>query len=236
MRPEREQLTRKSSGRHRTLRRRIGRPATRSTAKSTAKVAAQRAPAPADALLYATLQSPLGPVLLVAGSSGLKLINFQSGSAAIAVQPQWLPAGAASAQARGAATHSVRAETVLSQALLQLGEYFAGRRYRFELPLDADGSPFLQQVWAALREISYGETITYGELARRIGRPTATRAVGAANGRNPLPVVVPCHRVIGSDGTLTGYHGGLHLKAWLLQLERAEMSAPPAQSAQLQLV
>ncbi len=123
----------------------------------------------------------------------------------------------------------------LDAAKRQLAEYFDGTRCDFDLPLAPDGTTFQLRVWDELRRIDYGETISYGELARRIGRPTASRAVGAANGRNPLAIVVPCHRVIGADGTLTGYGGGLPVKQALLDLERrgsgpalatAEESAP----------
>ena len=108
----------------------------------------------------------------------------------------------------------------LGEARRQLTEYFAGARRAFDLPLAASGTPFQRRVWEALRRIPYGETISYGELARRIGKPTASRAVGAANGRNPIAIVVPCHRVIGADGTLIGYGGGLPVKEALLALER----------------
>jgi len=106
-------------------------------------------------------------------------------------------------------------------ATLQLEEYFAGKRRHFELALRPEGTRFQLEVWNALRQIPYGETISYKELAERVGNPAGTRAVGAANGRNPLPIVVPCHRVIGSDGSLTGFGGGLATKKWLLELERA---------------
>jgi methylated-DNA-[protein]-cysteine S-methyltransferase len=102
----------------------------------------------------------------------------------------------------------------------QLAEYFAGRRTEFDLPLAHGGTPFQRTVWAALQEIPYGETITYAELAERIGRPTASRAVGLANGKNPISIIVPCHRVIGSSGDLTGYGGGLARKRHLLDFER----------------
>ncbi|MYN64230.1 MAG: methylated-DNA--[protein]-cysteine S-methyltransferase [Acidobacteria bacterium] len=108
----------------------------------------------------------------------------------------------------------------LHAAKRQLVEYFDGTRRDFDLPLAPDGTAFQCQVWEELRRISYGKTISYGELARRIGKPTASRAVGAANGRNPLAIVVPCHRVVGADGTLTGYGGGLSVKQALLSLER----------------
>jgi methylated-DNA-[protein]-cysteine S-methyltransferase len=109
---------------------------------------------------------------------------------------------------------------VLKETARQLEEYFAGERTDFDLPLAAEGTPFQRRVWDALRAIPYGETVSYGELARRIGQPTASRAVGLANGRNPISIVVPCHRVIGSSGKLVGYGGGLERKQTLLGLER----------------
>lgn len=108
---------------------------------------------------------------------------------------------------------------VLEQACQQLREYFEGRRTGFELVLDPQGTEFQQTVWKALLEIPYGQTISYMDLAKRLGDPLAIRAVAAANGQNPLWVVVPCHRVVGSDGSLTGYAGGLHRKKWLLNHE-----------------
>jgi methylated-DNA-[protein]-cysteine S-methyltransferase len=101
----------------------------------------------------------------------------------------------------------------------QLGDYFAGKRRSFDLPLNLRGTEFQLAVWNELLNVPYGETITYAELARRIGRPSAIRAVGAANGANPIPIIVPCHRVIGSNGTLTGYGGGIDRKQWLLAHE-----------------
>lgn len=106
-----------------------------------------------------------------------------------------------------------------ASVLAQLGEYFAGARRTFDVPLDLRGSEFQRAVWAALLEIPYGETASYGEIARRVGRPGKARAVGRANGSNPIAVIVPCHRVIGADGTLTGYGGGLERKRLLLDLE-----------------
>jgi len=104
-------------------------------------------------------------------------------------------------------------------ATRQLGDYFEGKRQDFDLPLALEGTPFQKKVWLALADIPYGETISYAELARRIGSPKAVRAVGSANGQNPIPIVLPCHRVIGSDGKLRGYAGGLDMKARLLRLE-----------------
>ena len=101
----------------------------------------------------------------------------------------------------------------------QLAEYFSGKRTTFDLKLGLRGTPFQLDVWQALRDIPYGDTISYAELARRIGKPNAVRAVGAANGANPIPVIIPCHRVIGSNGTLTGYGGGIERKQWLLAHE-----------------
>lgn len=109
----------------------------------------------------------------------------------------------------------------LSEAATQLRAYFAGERTDFDLPLASVGTEFQRRVWAELRNIEYGKTISYVELASRIGQPTASRAVGMANSRNPIAIVVPCHRVIGANGSLTGYAGGLHRKRWLLELESA---------------
>jgi O-6-methylguanine DNA methyltransferase len=105
-------------------------------------------------------------------------------------------------------------------ASAQLTAYFAGERTRFDLDLAMAGTPFQQRVWAALREIPYGETVSYGELAASIGQPNASRAVGLANGKNPIGIIVPCHRVIGANGDMTGYGGGLARKRWLLSFER----------------
>jgi methylated-DNA-[protein]-cysteine S-methyltransferase len=112
------------------------------------------------------------------------------------------------------------------EAVAQLSAYFAGERTDFELPLRMAGTPFQRSAWDALLTIPYGTTISYAEQARRIGRPEAPRAVGAANGRNPIAIIVPCHRVIGSGGTLTGYGGGLPLKQWLLNLESEVLGGP----------
>lgn len=114
---------------------------------------------------------------------------------------------------------AIRDATMLKRPRAQLQAYLDGELHDFELPLAAEGTPFQQRVWHALCDIPYGETISYGELARRIGQPTASRAVGLANGQNPIAIVVPCHRVIGADGSLTGYGGGLARKRWLLAHE-----------------
>jgi methylated-DNA-[protein]-cysteine S-methyltransferase len=114
-----------------------------------------------------------------------------------------------------------------ARARAQLEEYLAGRRRAFDLPVRPAGTDFEQQVWRALLEIPYGATVSYGEIARRLGPDTSPRAVGSANGANPIPIVIPCHRVIGADGSLTGYGGGLHLKARLLALESRQRSLIP---------
>jgi methylated-DNA-[protein]-cysteine S-methyltransferase len=165
---------------------------------------------------YTYLESPLGRILLAGGPGGLKAINFQDGQGALSPAADWEPSPEG-----------------LREAAEQIGAYFAGRLRTFELALDPGGTPFQRQVYRALQAIPYGETTSYGALARRLGRPNAARAVGAANGRNPLPIVVPCHRVIGNDGSLTGYYGGLRIKAFLLALEGGGR-ASPAQTSLLQ--
>jgi methylated-DNA-[protein]-cysteine S-methyltransferase len=152
---------------------------------------------------YTYTPSPLGPILLAGDDAGLRCISLQAGTNARRPDPAWRASGAP-----------------LDAAVRQLAAYFAGELRVFDLRLAPRGTPFQRAVWTALCAIPYGETISYGELARRVGDAKAARAVGAANGRNPLPIVVPCHRVIGSDGRLTGFAGGLHLKDALLTLER----------------
>ena len=120
-----------------------------------------------------------------------------------------------------ARTEPERPCPVLAETARQLGEYFAKQRRAFELPLRAAGTPFQQQVWAALRDIPYGQTRTYGQIAAAVGRPKACRAVGMANNRNPIMIIVPCHRVIGADGRMVGYAGGVWIKEALLRLEGA---------------
>lgn len=147
--------------------------------------------------------SPVGPLRLVAGGAGLRVVAFARERHAPAPGPAWRP--------DHGAFDAVRE---------QLDAYFAGALHRFDLPLDPVGTPFQRRVWAALREIPSGTTVSYGELAARLGVPGAARAVGRANARNPLAIVVPCHRVVGSDGRLTGYAGGLARKEHLLGLEQ----------------
>jgi len=152
-----------------------------------------------------TADTPLGEVRLVASDAGLRAVLWNCH------EPDRVPFG-------DAALVWQRTE-VLDDAARQLGEYFDGTRETFDVALDPVGTPFQLAAWAALRQIPYGETITYGEQARRLGDVKAARAVGAANGRNPLSVIVPCHRVIGADGRLVGFAGGLDTKAWLLAHE-----------------
>jgi methylated-DNA-[protein]-cysteine S-methyltransferase len=157
----------------------------------------------------ATIDSPVGPLRLEADDEGLTAVWFAT-SRHPAPPPRPVTAPA-----------SVAAARTLDAARAQLDEYFAGARTAFDLPLAPHGTPFQLRVWAALREIPFGRTISYLDLARRLGDAKATRAVGAANGRNPLPIVVPCHRVIGADGSLTGFGGGIERKRWLLAHEGA---------------
>ena len=147
------------------------------------------------------IESPVGPLLLVARDGALAELLMTP----FAVPDRDEPTDADAA--------------VLDQAERQLADYFAGRLTEFDLPLELHGTTFQQLVWAELQRIPCGERISYGELARRVGRPGSARAVGLANGRNPVSIIVPCHRVVGSDGTLTGYGGGLDRKAWLLDHE-----------------
>ncbi len=160
---------------------------------------------------YTILDSPLGDVLVARSERGLAHINFQQSDSPVSIQPEW-----------------TRDDSAFEDVAVQLSEYFAGKRQTFDLPLDPVGTEFQQGVWRVLVEIPFGETWTYGEIARRLGQPTASRAVGAANGRNPLPIVVPCHRVIGSNGKLTGYRGGVKFKEALLELEGALPGNQPA--------
>jgi methylated-DNA-[protein]-cysteine S-methyltransferase len=156
------------------------------------------------------VSSPIGPLTLTAEAGALTGIDFGTPAGY---------AGGASSGAAGDAAPAPPVSPVLAEAGQQLAAYFASERREFDLPLRPSGTPFQLTVWEALRRIPYGETVTYSELAAAIGRPAAARAVGSANHHNPLAIVVPCHRVIGADGTLTGYAGGLATKAALLALE-----------------
>ena len=157
-------------------------------------------------MTYRFLDTPVGGLLLARDDAGLRLIHFQNGRRPQRPEPAW--------QQRNEDFDDV---------VEQLQDYFAGRRRQFDLPLAPTGTPFQQRVWRALLDVPYGDTISYGELASRIGQRTASRAVGLANGSNPLPIVIPCHRVIGASGKLTGYGGGLPIKQQLLALERGAL-------------
>jgi methylated-DNA-[protein]-cysteine S-methyltransferase len=157
------------------------------------------------AYAYKTVPSPVGELKLVASDKGLAAILWENDD------PDRVRLGVMAEQP----DHPVLRETER-----QLGDYFAGRRMAFDLPLDFNGTDFQKSVWAALLTIPFGETRSYGEIARQIGRPSASRAVGAANGKNPISIIAPCHRVIGSNGALTGFAGGLAAKEHLLGIER----------------
>ncbi|WP_428610438.1 methylated-DNA--[protein]-cysteine S-methyltransferase [Sedimenticola sp.] len=152
---------------------------------------------------YDYCDTPIGPLLLAGDTSGLEWIGFPEGKGRVEPAPDW-----------------VRDAQPFKAVKQQLTEYFAGSRTTFDLPLRPRGTPFQLKVLSALQTIPYGETRSYADIARRIHKPQAVRAVGAANGRNPLPIVIPCHRVIGADGSLTGFGGGIQVKRFLLALEQ----------------
>lgn len=159
-----------------------------------------------DTIRYTICDSPIGRLTLASDGTQLTEIRFARGDGAADVARNWrrdddLP--------------------VLAQARVQLAEYFAGQRTRFDLPLKLQGTAFQQAVWHALQKVGFSRTSTYGALAAAVGRPAAARAVGAAMGANPIPIVVPCHRIIGKDGSLTGFGGGIDRKTKLLRLEGA---------------
>lgn len=156
-------------------------------------------------ILHTRVDSPVGPLLLAASDAGLHAIEFPESRHPLKRGPDWREGR----------------HPLLRQAHRQLDAYFAGERRGFDLPLAPAGTAFQRHVWRTLATIPYGTTISYATLAARIGRPGASRAVGAANGRNPLPIVLPCHRVVGADGALTGFGGGLPTKRFLLELEGA---------------
>ena len=212
---------------------------------SDADIAASTAGAPAagvqpgeSVLATRTYGSPLGQLRLIAGAGGLCAVLWPDDERPVLVGARLdartlaepidaderaedggrVSGGTGDAEPRAAAM-AREAEAILDETVRQLDEYFTGTRRRFDLTLDPVGTEFQVAVWRSLAEIAYGETATYGEQAARIGRPTAVRAVGAANGRNPLSIVLPCHRVVGSDGRLTGFAGGLDAKAYLLDHE-----------------
>jgi methylated-DNA-[protein]-cysteine S-methyltransferase len=167
-------------------------------------------PAHTRPLLYTTVESPIGELLLLGDGRALHGLYMQEGRKPVKISARWKRSAQSFALVRS-----------------ELQEYFAGGRTTFEVPLVMKGAEFERQVWQALRGIPYGQTVSYGEIARRVGQPSAARAVGLANGRNPIAVIVPCHRVIGADGTLTGYGGGLERKRLLLDLENGQTSLQP---------
>lgn len=162
-----------------------------------------------DPLAYTTVPSPLGDLLLIGDEFRLSGLYMSTAHWGKAVGDDW-----------------IQDKSPFQDAVRQLDAYFAGDLKSFDLPLDLRGTPFQLKVWQALQEIPYGQTISYGELARRVGNPKASRAVGLANGKNPVSIIVPCHRVIGASGSLTGYGGGIERKRWLLDLEERTQNWP----------
>lgn len=161
-----------------------------------------------DRIHHLELDTPIGSLLLLADEDGLREIRFPV-EGGHRIEAEWTRGGA-----------------LLEEAARQLTDYFAGERREFDLPLAPEGTGFMKTVWMELRRIPFGQTLSYGELARRLGRPGAARAVGTANRRNPLPICVPCHRVVGSDGSLTGFAGGLETKRRLLEHEGCAAASP----------
>ncbi|CAB4636581.1 MAG: methylated-DNA--[protein]-cysteine S-methyltransferase [Actinobacteria bacterium] len=153
-----------------------------------------------------TLQAPFGLLTVVASHRGVRYITFEEDAH---------PKSYVDMDVRDDSEHPV-----VASALMQLREYLAGDRTSFDLPLDLQGTEFQVDAWNALAKIPFGSTVSYAQQAASIGRPKATRAIGSANGRNPVVIVLPCHRVVGADGSLTGFGGGLHVKSWLLDLEK----------------
>lgn len=160
-----------------------------------------------SAVFYTTFVSPVGPLLLAGDADGLRRVSFESSKHAAPPQADWR-----------------QDKAPFAEVIRQLQAYFRGELREFDVPLAMEGTEFQLRVWNALRGIPYGETISYLQLAERIGNPKAVRAVGLANGSNPIPIIVPCHRVIGSDGSLTGFGGGISTKKKLLELESRQLS------------
>ena len=172
---------------------------------------------------YDVIETELGPLFVGGSAAGVHRIDFLRGSRDERHFVECL--------ARESSEEPVRDAAAAATAAGQLREYFAGERQRFELPLAPVGTPFRQRVWRLLLEIPHGETAAYGEIASRLGTPDAARAVGAAVGSNPLAVVIPCHRVVGANGALTGYAGGLDRKRWLLNHEATALRVPESVAA-----
>jgi methylated-DNA-[protein]-cysteine S-methyltransferase len=165
--------------------------------------------------IYTIIDSPIDELLLVGDGESLSRLHMLGSRKRVEVNPAWQ-----------------RDDDAFGDVRDQLGAYFAGERRDFDLPLSMVGNPFELRVWEELRTIPYGETTSYGEIAQRIGNPGAPRAVGLANGRNPIAVIVPCHRVIGANGSLTGYGGGLERKRLLLDLEAGVLPLQAAISSE----
>lgn len=161
---------------------------------------------------YCYFNSPIGPLLIAGDHDAVRHIRFAKKGKPERPEPGWIESRTGS----------------VAEAAAQLREYFAGERTEFDLPLTLDGTPFQRAVWHKLQEIPYGETISYGELARRVGKPNASRAVGSANGANRIPIVIPCHRVIAAGGKLGGFGGGLSTKEALLAHETKNAVKPLA--------
>ncbi len=189
---------------------------------------------PGDGLARRTIQTPIGPLLLVASPAGVRAVLWpgEDGSRVVLAGPPTraaVPSAARQSPASQAgqpadSSDEPRALAHLAQAAGELEEYFAGTREEFSVALDPVGTPFQQAAWAVLRTIPYGSTLSYGQQARALGDPAKARAVGAANGRNPVSIIVPCHRVVATSGHLTGFAGGLDTKAWLLAHEQRVLS------------
>lgn len=162
------------------------------------------------------MDSPIGALLLASTEEGLCFIEFGEEQDSVAALQRWC-------KKNFLGVHPVPDEAMNQQAKQQLQEYFAGKRREFELPLVLHGTPFQKEVWTQLTRIAYGQTRSYKDIALAIGASKAVRAIGGANNRNPIPIVVPCHRVIGSNGALVGYGGGLPIKEYLLKLEKVAL-------------
>lgn len=155
-------------------------------------------------MYYCFMDSPIGKLFLAGDQDGLKHINFPKEKRPVNPEPNWMEMPA-----------------FFTSVVSELKEYFAGKRQQFSIDTKPEGTAFQLSVWRELQEVPYGKTVSYGELAQQVGNPKASRAVGAANGANPIPIIIPCHRAIGANGDLTGFGGGLETKQFLLELERA---------------
>lgn len=161
-------------------------------------------------MYYTEYNSPIGPLLLVGNDQSLHKVLFPQKQCAAKPDDSW-----------------ESNQAPFNYLIEELDAYFLGKLQKFTVPLSPEGTEFQHSVWQVLQTIDYGETCSYRDIATRIGKPTASRAVGSANGANPIPIVIPCHRVVGSNGTLTGFAGGLHTKHWLLTHEAGEQSLFP---------